>query len=356
VEGSTRSSDEAVSLYHKIMSKLSYQPVLLICGVLGALATYLFTTFAPGVDADLVNRIIISAISFILAAWAKERVTPLTPDQQQSEKDEILQRIDEFQSLIKLIPNKYNTTVITNALNDVEKEITTIQPVVTANRFGFLPSPVDHRDHLYSLAKLTMAPVALPYSWDWNDEFGPLPVLNQGDVPACVGYSLAAMKIAQERFETGNNLDFNGLSIYNPIALPEGGAYIRDGLKYLQKTGLALPGSNSVYRIYSYAGLDPKDHESVKHAIYKWGCVSLGFEVPASFLQGGGKEFGKVESGDQIVGGHAIIAVGYSPSEIILHNSWGTSWGNQGRGVVSWEWWDTYVSEAWVVIDAKDRV
>jgi hypothetical protein len=334
-----------------LVGKLSYEPVLLVCGVLGAVAIYLFTTYAPGIDADLVQRLVASGITLVLAGWAREKVTPVSTVEQQKEKDDALQRIKEFQDLAKQWPGANpNLIRIIDSVDDVVANVPVQEHA--GKTFGFVRSPADHRDHIYSL---TAKPVDLPYRWDWNEEFGALPVYDQGQVPACVGFSLAALKTAQERFETQQVLPFDGNQIYKQVALPEGGAYIRDGLEFLRKTGIAVEGQNEAFRIHSYAGIDPKDHYHVKHAIYKWGAVSVGFDVPASFTDGGGKEFSVHGDGDEIVGGHAILAVGFSTTGVILHNSWGTSWGDYGRAVVTWEFWDKYVSEVWSVVDAKDR-
>lgn len=219
---------------------------------------------------------------------------------------------------------------------------------------GYRPSPVDHRDFVYGIAA-PVPTVAVPDTFDYEVEH-PIPVLDQGRVPACVGFSLAALKIGEEALETGKDLNFHGLDIYKHISKPgQEGAVIRDGLDYLRSPGAVA--SRKHYPISVYAGVQVKNHVAVKTAIFNQGPLVCGFEVPRFFMNGGGHEF-HVGDGQphDIVGGHAILVVGYDSTGVILHNSWGEGWGDKGRTTVDWEFWDTYFMEAWAVSDAKNVV
>jgi C1A family cysteine protease len=52
---------------------------------------------------------------------------------------------------------------------------------------------------------------------------------------------------------------------------------------------------------------------------------------------------------EQIIGGHAIVIVGYDDEKRRLRfvNSWGTQWGEQGFGYLPYEYVKTYLSDAW---------
>ncbi|MCL2737062.1 MAG: hypothetical protein FWD75_10640, partial [Propionibacteriaceae bacterium] len=48
-------------------------------------------------------------------------------------------------------------------------------------------------------------------------------------------------------------------------------------------------------------------------------------------------------------GGHAVLAVGYNATGLIIQNSWGARWGANGFATLSWDWVRKYVNEAHVV-------
>jgi len=54
-----------------------------------------------------------------------------------------------------------------------------------------------------------------------------------------------------------------------------------------------------------------------------------------------------VKSSDEYAGGHAMCVVGYSPDGFIVENSWGTSWGDQGYGIIGYEAMNQQCFEAW---------
>lgn len=47
-------------------------------------------------------------------------------------------------------------------------------------------------------------------------------------------------------------------------------------------------------------------------------------------------------------GGHAFAIVGYNQDGFILHNSWGTGWGTNGRAVITYEDWLDHAMDCWV--------
>lgn len=217
---------------------------------------------------------------------------------------------------------------------------------------GFEPSPLDHRDLPYSL--VAEAGVSVPDTYDFEKRRSDLPRFNQGAVPSCLGWTLAVVKVAQERKEARRTLLFNGEVLYNNFAEPGGGAYFRKGLAHLHSVGADHNGR--LYPISAYAGVAPSNHDAVKHAIFTQGAVATGFLVPRSFLGNGGKEFDVNPGGaNDIVGGHAIAAVGFDPEGVLLHNSWGNGWGDNGRCKVSWAFWDQYFDEVWTTVDASNK-
>jgi hypothetical protein len=212
---------------------------------------------------------------------------------------------------------------------------------------GYIPSKVDARDVHYSL--VSPDNVTVPDTYRFDKVYAPLPVYDQGHVPACVGYSEAGLKSAQEQVEFTRQIKFDGLAIYQPIASPAGGASIRDGLEEIRVTG-TVGDDGGTYKVSAYAGVNPNNHDEVKHSLFTSGVLEMGFKVPRFFMQGGGKEFHVTDTGsdEDIVGGHAILAIGYDSDGVWLLNSWGQDWGDGGTVH------DKYCDELWSVVNAAN--
>jgi len=58
---------------------------------------------------------------------------------------------------------------------------------------------------------------------------------------------------------------------------------------------------------------------------------------------------------DSMEGGHAVLAVGYTDSHVLIRNSWGTEWGDHGYGYLPWTYFDgptPLASDCWVLVNA----
>lgn len=54
-------------------------------------------------------------------------------------------------------------------------------------------------------------------------------------------------------------------------------------------------------------------------------------------------------------GGHAVLAVGYTQSHVIIRNSWGAAWGDDGYGYLPWSYFDPVAplaSDCWALVNA----
>jgi hypothetical protein len=97
--------------------------------------------------------------------------------------------------------------------------------------------------------------------------------------------------------------------------------------------------------IVGYAPVNIRDPKEMADALYAFGALYLGVEMPTEAEQ----QFEThqnwhidANSGPP-AGGHCVVATGASP--------WGLeiiTWGSVTS--LSWEWWQRYASEAWVVI------
>lgn len=49
----------------------------------------------------------------------------------------------------------------------------------------------------------------------------------------------------------------------------------------------------------------------------------------------------------RMIGGHCVTFVGYDERGIIIRNSWGADWGNNGYVTIPYEEYEQYCIEAW---------
>jgi C1A family cysteine protease len=226
--------------------------------------------------------------------------------------------------------------------------------IVGKRTYGWVPDVPDQRDYLLS-AVLKM-PARLPAKVDLR----PLcsKVEDQGQLGSCTANALAGAIEFLERKDKVPFQDFSRLFIYyNERALEhtinsDSGAMIRDGIKTMAKQGVCSEKSwpYEVSKFKSKPGLACYK-EALEHQITSYHriltldqmrtCLAegfpfvFGFTVYESFESQEVTRTGLVnmpKPHEQVLGGHAVLAVGYDHSEerFIVRNSWGTDWGLKG--------------------------
>ena len=223
-------------------------------------------------------------------------------------------------------------------------------------RYGWIPDLPDARDHLYATPMAVAA--ALPSKVDLRPQCPP--VYDQGQLGSCTANAIGAA-IQFDRMKQKLKPDFipSRLFIYYNERVIEGtvstdsGAQIRDGIKSVAKQG-ACPEPDWPYDITKFTVRPPRtDYSEALHdraASYSRlvqntnllkGCLAsgypfvFGFTVYESFESQEVARSGVVpmpSSREQVLGGHAVLAVGYDDStqRFIVRNSWGTGWGMSG--------------------------
>jgi len=226
----------------------------------------------------------------------------------------------------------------------------------TTKRFGWIPDIPDQRDHLYA------APIEalkeLPTQVDLRSHCPP--VYDQGQLGSCTANAIGAA-VQFVRAKQGQKPDFppSRLFIYYNERAIEGtvssdsGAMIRDGIKSVAKQG-ACPESEWPYVISHFMEKPSAqcytDAQKYKAVLYKRvirnlnqmkGCLAAGYPFVFGFTVYESFESQQVaQTGDmpmpgpkeQILGGHAVLAVGYDDQHqrFIVRNSWGPDWGAKG--------------------------
>lgn len=228
------------------------------------------------------------------------------------------------------------------------------------HRFGWIPDLPDARDHLYAAPMEVLK--ALPTQIDLRPHCPP--VYDQGQLGSCTANAIAGA-IQFDRMKEGLQPDyipsrlfvyFNERVIEHTVST-DSGAMIRDGISSVAKQGACSetewPYDISKFTVkpsaqaYKDAPLDRAVTYSrlIQNVNQLKGCLAsgspfiFGFTVYESFESDAVAQTGVVpmpSPDEQVLGGHAVMAVGYDDStqRFIVRNSWGDSWARSGYCVM----------------------
>ena len=225
---------------------------------------------------------------------------------------------------------------------------------MTTRRYYWIPDRKDLRDCPYEKRKGPRA--KLPLSVDLRSRCSP--VEDQGSLGSCTAHALVAnMEFLEESggeaFSPLSRLFvyFNERQIEGDIS-EDHGARLRDGIKSLKQWGVCperqwpyrpdlvfeKPPSEAYARaaarkVSKYERL--KTLEEMKDCLASGSPFVFGFVVYPSFESIEVTRTGLAsmpKPGEQPLGGHAVMAVGYDDAthRITAKNSWGSSWGDSG--------------------------
>jgi len=234
--------------------------------------------------------------------------------------------------------------------------------------FGWTPDLPDNRDHLYAapLAKLR----ALPAKVDLRRHCPR--IYNQGQIGSCTANAIAAaIEFDRKKQKLRDFIPSRLFIYYNERSMEhsvplDNGAQIRDGIKSVSKQGtcpetkwpyddtpadpttnLWPPGAKPRQKPPRSCYKDAKkccavSYQRVDRTLSQMkGCLADGFPFVFGFTVYDSFESSEVAttgvlqmpaSKEGVVGGHAVLAVGYSDKDerFIIRNSWGKSWGQRG--------------------------
>ena len=211
------------------------------------------------------------------------------------------------------------------------------------------------------------------------------PVYDQGQLGSCTANSVGAILEFNEmkQGENGATTPSRLFIYYNERAMEgtvnsDAGGQIRDGVKSVNQQG-APPETDWPYDITKFAEKPPQkayddaaQHESVLYQRLTpilgqlKGCLAsgfpfvLGFVVYESFESQQVAQTGEAslpQAGEQQIGGHAVLAVGYDESQqrFLIRNSWGAGWGMGGYFTLPYPYLlqPTLSSDFWTIRSVK---
>lgn len=244
-------------------------------------------------------------------------------------------------------------------------------------RYGWIHDLPDHRD--YQFAAPTAMLAHLPIKVDMRDHCPK--VYDQGQLGSCTANAIGgAMEFdffkekVKDVFTPSRLFIYYNERVIENTVESDSGAQIRDGIKSVAAQG-APHESSWPYDIAKFKEKPSPGayDDALKHKATEYqrlvqttsqmkGCLAagnpfvFGFTVYSSFESAEVAKTGRVPmpgSGEAVLGGHAVLAVGYDDAEqrFIVRNSWGTGWGMQGYFTIPYAYLtDTHLaSDFWTI-------
>jgi C1A family cysteine protease len=226
---------------------------------------------------------------------------------------------------------------------------------MSVGHYGWNPDLPDHRDLIYSAPAAFIT--ALPTAVDLRLHCPA--VYDQGQLGSCTGNAIAgAIEFERLKQKLSDFVPSRLFIYYNERVVEhsvssDSGAQIRDGMKVVAKLG-APPEPEWPYDESKFADKPPASAyaDGAKHRVVSYhrvsrvlnqfkGCLASGFPFVLGFTVYDAFESAQVahsghlsmpQPGESVVGGHAVLAVGYDDKQqaFIVRNSWSAHWGMKG--------------------------
>ena len=252
--------------------------------------------------------------------------------------------------------------------------------VRAVQRYGWLPDVPDNRDVMFAVPPRVMA--TLPTTADLRPQCPP--VYDQGQLGSCTANAIGAAFEFDQRKQGLTDFMPSRLFIYFNERTIEGtvdsdsGAMIRDGMKSINKLGVCTeddwPYDITKFRDQPTAACFTQAathhalvYNSVQQDLHQiQGCLAsgypvvFGFSVYTTFESQQVAQTGEAslpQAGEQQIGGHAVLAVGYDESQqrFLIRNSWGAGWGMGGYFTLPYPYLlqPTLSSDFWTIRSVK---
>ena len=241
------------------------------------------------------------------------------------------------------------------------------------SHFGCRRDEFDGRDYLM---RAYLPPLKVPSKLDYTPQMSP--VRDQGDEGTCVAFATAiGVKEYQEKIDYSRPVAMSPRFLYSLCKKMDGfpdeeGTTVRVAMKVLKNYGTCRenlwpyrphqqdrpkPGAQKDakrFREKSYARI--LNLNELKLSLFSKGPCVCGLEVFKGMMDAKAGLVPMPKKGEQPLGGHAVCVVGYDDRKAIVKfkNSWGGAWGNKGYGLLSYEYIDRFMMDAWSSVDIED--
>ena len=242
---------------------------------------------------------------------------------------------------------------------------------------NYISSPYDKRDYKAVSENIASLPLVVDLIQYCS------PVKDQGSEGSCTAFSTIA---ALEFIGKKNNIDLSlseqftyyatRVNIANGPPIQDSGAYIRDAVKSTVHYGTCLetiwpysnlfniaPSTNAYAEALKhtsiiYSSVVDNNIISIKSMLSSGIPIIIGFSCYSNIFTDNVTSSGIIPlSNNNVVGGHAVLLIGYNESTKLFKfkNSWGTSWGENGYGYLSYDYFSKNISEAWCISTETDN-
>ena len=203
---------------------------------------------------------------------------------------------------------------------------------------GLKPSEIDGSEHIFEPGRKSMG---IPEKYSYEKI---LPgVLDQGDKPYCVPYSISSFLAWRNNMQNNifppRNIGLNYEEVYNSKEVEDEGMTFKEAFRYLRHHG--AESDAGLQKIGEYAMVTSFLH-------LKYALIMNGPCLGALPVYGANEEFWDSKR-RRLLGYHAICIAGYNEEGFLIRNSWGESYGNKGYGLLKYEDFGKLM-EIWTVI------
>ncbi len=235
--------------------------------------------------------------------------------------------------------------------------------------------PEDTRDFVYALDKTDKTDKTNKAETDQPESYinpNIREIENQLNTGSCVANAAcSSLEMTAQVNLSRMFVYYNARAPYYNLKDQDKGAYIRDGFKAIHDLGVCTESYwefvvknvnikpnilayekaklNTLVKYERISGSKTNIINSVKQAVLNNQPIIFGMELKESFynISEPLQEQNYTGIGDSI-GGHAMSVVGYDNSlGFIIENSWGTHWGDNGLGVLGYEFFADNVFDIW---------